>query len=156
MMIAPALFMTATGSLILSSNQRLARIVDRIRILIDLCDKLDQPGGTQDCLDLRRKYLAEEIGHLKRRNQRIRVAIGLFYLAFTTFVSASLAIGIDMFLKIQLPNVSTVLALCGVVILMWGSINMFQETIAATRTLSLESRFLDDLQAERKKLANKN
>ena len=34
-MLAPALFMTATSSLIMSANNRLARIVDRLRHLLD-------------------------------------------------------------------------------------------------------------------------
>ena len=33
-MLAPALLMAATGSLLLSANNRLARVVDRLRILL--------------------------------------------------------------------------------------------------------------------------
>jgi hypothetical protein len=33
-MLAPALFMTATASLLVSANNRLARVVDRLRALI--------------------------------------------------------------------------------------------------------------------------
>jgi hypothetical protein len=33
-MLAPALLMAATGSLLLSANNRLARVVDRLRILM--------------------------------------------------------------------------------------------------------------------------
>ncbi len=32
-MIAPALFMTANGSLIISTSNRMARIVDRMRVI---------------------------------------------------------------------------------------------------------------------------
>jgi hypothetical protein len=35
-MIAPALFLTATGSLLISTSNRIARIVDRIRALVTL------------------------------------------------------------------------------------------------------------------------
>ena len=38
-MIAPALFLTATGSLMISTATRIARIVDRIRALVAMCDR---------------------------------------------------------------------------------------------------------------------
>ena len=41
-MITPAIFMTANASLIISTSNRVSRVVDRIRILNDLADKLDR------------------------------------------------------------------------------------------------------------------
>ena len=37
-MLAPALLMAATGSLLVSANARLARVVDRLRAIIALLD----------------------------------------------------------------------------------------------------------------------
>src|ERR1700758_5240610 len=36
---APALFLTATGSLLISTSNRIGRIVDRIRALVILCER---------------------------------------------------------------------------------------------------------------------
>src|SRR5215475_6840140 len=88
LMIAPALFMTATGSLIISSNNRLGRIVDRIRVLIDQSDKIARPENTLDFPELRLQALRAEIDHLHTRNSRIRSAAALLYLAFIMFVGA--------------------------------------------------------------------
>ena len=55
-MITPAIFMTANASLIISTSNRVSRVVDRIRVLNDLADKLDR--GMTD-LDFR----AERLGH---------------------------------------------------------------------------------------------
>ena len=41
-MITPALFMTATGSLIISTSNRMSRIVDRIRELNEQADDLSR------------------------------------------------------------------------------------------------------------------
>ena len=41
-MITPAIFMTATGSLIISTSNRMSRIVDRIRQLNELADLLSR------------------------------------------------------------------------------------------------------------------
>ena len=37
-MITPAIFLTANGSLIISTSNRMSRVVDRIRVLNDLGD----------------------------------------------------------------------------------------------------------------------
>jgi Protein of unknown function (DUF2721) len=149
MMIAPALFMTATGSLILSSNNRLARIVDRMRALIDLIDKLSQPGNTFDFVELRQTYTLAEIQNLHRRTKRIRHATSLLYLAFAIFVAASLSIGVDLYLAHRIAAVPTIMALVGVCILLWACINLFLEVRTATHTMNLEFEYLNRLQQER-------
>jgi hypothetical protein len=151
MMIAPALFMTATGSLILSSNTRLARIVDRIRVLINQSDAIAQPGSTLDFPQLRLDALREEMQQLHARNTRIRKATALLYMAFALFVGASLAIGIDLFLGQRVPIVPTSLALGGVIALLWACVNLFRETRTASQTVLLEMAFLQRLQAERER-----
>jgi hypothetical protein len=152
-MIAPALFMTATGSLILSSNNRLARIVDRIRALIDLSDKLAQPHNALDFPELRQVFILTEIQQLNSRIKRIRNATALLYLAFTLFVAASLSIAVDLSFEHRIVAAPTVLALAGVSALLWACINLFLETRTATHTVDLEFQYLNQLQLEREKRA---
>ena len=47
-MITPALFMTANGSLIISTSNRMSRIVDRIRQLNELADSLSRGASNLD------------------------------------------------------------------------------------------------------------
>jgi hypothetical protein len=152
-MIAPALFMTATGSLILSSNNRVARIVDRIRVLIDRLDAISKPSSTDDCPELRKKFYYDEMQSLHRRSLRIRTASALLYLAFALFVAASLLIGLDLFLSIRAPSVPIVLALGGAAALLWASVNLFQEARTALRVVDLEIEFIHNLRVERERLA---
>ena len=154
LMIAPALFMTATGSLIVSSNNRLGRIVDRIRVLIDQSDKIARPENTLDFPELRLQALRAEIDHLHTRNSRIRSAAALLYLAFIMFVGASLAIAIDFVLKHQISGAPGILAVAGVGALLWGCIYLFLETRTATNTVALEVEFHHRLHAERERAAN--
>jgi hypothetical protein len=149
MMIAPALFMTATGSLILSSNNRLARIVDRMRALIELIDKLSHPANALDFVELRQTFTLAEIQNLHRRTKRIRNATALLYLAFAIFVAASLSIGIDLLLSHRIAALPTILALVGVCVLLWACINLFLEARTATNTVNLEFEYLNRLQQER-------
>lgn len=150
-MIAPALFMTATGSLILSSNNRLSRIVDRIRVLIAQSDAIAHPTNELDFPQLRLEALQAEMRHLEARNKRIRNATALLYLAFALFVSTSLVIGIELFFGQRIQSVPTFMALAGVVALLWACVNLFRETRTATQTVTLEMEFLVRLQAERER-----
>jgi hypothetical protein len=150
-MIAPALFMTATGSLILSSNNRLARIVDRIRVLIDRLDQISLPTNTADFPELRLKLYYDEINNLQKRSLRIRTASALLYLSFAMFVAASLMIGFDLFLAFRVPSVPTLLALGGAAALFWASLNLFLEARTALRSVDLEISFIHSLRAERER-----
>jgi hypothetical protein len=156
MMIAPALFMTATGSLILSSNNRIARIVDRIRVLITQSDQIAHPDSKHDLPELRQTFIMAEIAHLNSRSKRIRNATSLLYLSFAFFVAASLSIGVDLYLAHRIAAVPTALALTGVATLFWAAINLFQEARTALHTVQLEFDFLNRLQAEREKSKGAN
>jgi hypothetical protein len=72
-MIAPALFLTATASLLISTSNRIARIVDRIRALVILCES----GQLQqlDFSDLRREHAIDELRQLHWRSNRMAVAV---------------------------------------------------------------------------------
>ena len=87
-MIAPALFMTATGSLIMSTNNRVSRIVDRFRVITGAVERIGAPDSTIDFPKLRLGFLTEELTDLRRRAGRIRMASALLYLAFASFVAA--------------------------------------------------------------------
>lgn len=152
-MIAPALFMTATGSLILSTNNRLARVMDRIRAVVAQIEKLMAPSAVIDPAvempELRRKYLSEELSNLRQRARQIRTASSLLYFAFSMFVSSSLAIGLDLLLPVGFAVVPTSLAIIGVVALFWVSINLFLEMRTAIQTVDDELAYLDEWNRER-------
>ena len=149
MMIAPGLFMTATGSLIISSNNRQSRVIDRIRVLINLIDHISLPTTTLDHIVLRKRYYHEELENLRRRGGRVRRATALLYLSFACFVGASLLIGLDMFLSTRYTNIPTGLAMAGVTSLLVANIYLFRESSGAVRTIDLEIEFIRCLQLER-------
>jgi hypothetical protein len=69
-MITPALFMTANGSLIISTSNRMSRIVDRIRTLNDLADRLDRGVTDLDYVDLRRAHIIDQVAQQEWRSDR--------------------------------------------------------------------------------------
>src|SRR5271167_4303515 len=85
-MITPALFMTANSSLIISTSNRMSRIVDRIRVLNDLADRMDRGNSDFDFIDLRRAHFTAQLQDLVWRSDRIRLALTMLYLALSGFV----------------------------------------------------------------------
>jgi hypothetical protein len=125
-MLAPALFLTACGSLLLNANNRLARISDRLReVLLAVL-----PGGQEN-------PHAERIDVLRRRAHLILRAIRLLHLAICLFVGTSLCIGIDAAAQLHQPLLPTALAVLGVSMMLAGTLSMWREAGLAVESLEL-------------------
>ena len=129
-MITPAFFLTATASLIATSNARLSRVVDRMRADIkDLKhpDYAETGGELRTRIDLHRK-----------RSRLVLAAVRLLYAAVTAFVGTSLAIAIDSVLVWHVDMVPLVLAVCGVLLMLVASICLGREARIALGMLETD------------------
>ena len=149
-MISPALFMTATGSLVISTSNRMSRIVDRIRVLNDLSDSLCRGASTLDFQAHRIDHVTDQIHRLEWRSDRIRYALGMLYLALCLFVGSSLTLALDVQLKHLIHFVPTSFAVGGTLLMLAACVNMFREVIEALRSNRTEIQFYRDLQTNRK------
>ena len=150
-MITPAIFMTANGSLIISTSNRMARVVDRIRNLNDLGDKLCRGESSLDFLEDRRAHVIDQINRLLRRSDLIRIALTMLYMAFASFVGTSLALAIDTLIgnRFLMVWLATALSVAGVGLLLLANINMVREAYEALNSNRQEIRFYRDLQSRR-------
>ncbi len=96
-MLAPAFFLTATGSLLVSANNRLARVVDRLRSLLRELDE-----GGLDAAQVKR--MDRLIALQRRRGHLVLRGSQLLYAAISFFVGTSLAVAIDAFLDYRLGS----------------------------------------------------
>jgi hypothetical protein len=144
-MITPAIFLTANASLIISTSNRVTRVLERIRALNDLTDKLDRGETKLDFTTQRLEHFHDQMCRLERRSHRLRVAMMALYLAFTLFVCASLSLAIDVLLRNWLIALPTVLAMIGVGLLLLASVNLVLETLEALRSNRLEIGFYREL-----------
>ncbi len=144
-MITPAIFMTANASLIISTSNRVSRVVDRIRVLNDQADKIDRHVTDLDFPDRRLEHFHDQMRRLERRSDRLRFALTALYLAFTLFVGTSLTLAIDTLLNNWLIALPTLLAVFGVGLLLFASVNLVLEALEALRSNRLETRFYRDL-----------
>lgn len=127
-MLAPALLMAATGSLLVSANARLARVVDRLRSLI--------VAWEQDAPD--RAERDTQIDRHRRRAALVLQACRLLYAALGCFVGTSLTLAADALLGFKLGTVPTVLAVLGMLGLLFASIAMGREVGLSVRSFDEE------------------
>jgi len=148
-LITQASFMTANGSLIISTSNRMSRVVDRIRVLNDRGDELCRGVSNLDFIQERREHIADQLRRLEWRGDRIRYALTMLYLAFASFVGTSLTLAIDVLMNNQLVALPTALSVIGVALLLMASVNLVREAHAALSSNRLETRFFRELQARR-------
>ena len=149
-MITPALFLTATGSLIISTSNRMSRIVDRIRVLNDRGDELGRGVPNLDYVDERQAHIADQLNLLEWRGDRIRQALSMLYLGFSAFVGTSITLAIDVWFGNRIAALPTSLSVIGVILMLGASINLVREANAALRSNRQEVQFFRDLSERRK------
>jgi hypothetical protein len=127
-MLAPALLMAATGSLLLSANNRLARVVDRLRILMKKWhESANNPPGLENQIQR----------HRRRSNSLLRACLFL-YCALGSFIGTSLALAIDALTGNRIPLLPTLLGLLGMVFLLGAAFNLGREVWAAVKSFEAE------------------
>lgn len=127
-MLAPALLMAATGSLLVSANARLARVVDRLRSLIVEWNHVAPDPRARDL----------RIHRHRRRAHLVMRACQMLYVALGCFIGTSLVLALVGFLQLRLDALPTVLAIAGVAFLLGASLLLGMEVSLAVRSFDEE------------------
>lgn len=131
-MLAPALFMTATASLLQSANNRLARVVDRLRTLMRESGQADSMASEQH------GFYTAQIARQRLRSRLILRASRLLYLALAAFVGTSLTVAADSLFGHAFVYLPTGLAMAGVLLVLLACLNLSREAGLAVRALDME------------------
>jgi len=129
-MLAPAFFLTATASLLISANNRLARIIDRLRSVLKELEETSDPEYLT-VLDAR-------ISIQRRRSVLVLRGSQLLYAAISFFVGTSLAIAADAMIGYRVGLLPTGLAALGVLALFASSVFLARESMLAVRSINDE------------------
>jgi hypothetical protein len=144
-MITPALLISASGTFILSTSNRLGRVIDRVRRLGEIMEELMAEGKQAELLEDRRDFIFAVIDLQSRRAKMLARALMIFYVATGMFVATSVAIGLVTLVSPRQTWVPVVLGLGGACLLLVGSAILVVEARMALRTLSMETGFLNKL-----------
>jgi hypothetical protein len=118
-MITPSVLISAAGLLVLSTSNRLSRVVDRVRVLAEHV-KDTSPDKSAD-------FITEQVSRLSKRAILLRSALTSLYIAITLFVTTSILLGVLSVLKWEYGWVPIVTALIGSASLLYGSILLISE-----------------------------
>ena len=142
-MITPALLISATGSLVLSTSTRLGRVVDRVR---DLEKRLSELITVEDksSIPLYEKRVDTVVALLDKVTSRARIlqrAMGTFYYGLGFFVLTSVTIALVGIFPAVYRWLPIPIGIVGIMYLAWGSYLMLRETRMATATVNAEMDF---------------
>jgi hypothetical protein len=145
-MITPALLISATGSLVLSTSTRLGRVVDRVRSLeVRLGEMIYAEDKTEIPLYERRvEVIVDLLDLVTSRSRLLQRAMTTFYYGLMLFILTSVAIAVagifNVYRWIPIP-----VGIVGIMFLFYGSILMLRETRMATATINEEMDFTWEL-----------
>jgi hypothetical protein len=138
-MITPAVLILACGTLITSTSSRLARIVDRVRVLSQAFERL----CTED-VEFGEERLAEverQLNSHARRSRLIQGSLTSLYIALGFFVATSISLA----LAVRWPAMawaSSALGVVGTLILFHGCVLLIRETRLALSSVNSEMQFV--------------
>ncbi|TGK07421.1 DUF2721 domain-containing protein [Leptospira semungkisensis] len=118
-MIAPAVLISASSSLIFSTANRLGRIFDRVNLLKNEIEGI--VDGRTSYPEERSVYLRRQLKVQKKRAGLIQRSMAALYTATLFFVASSLSLGIIVATESSASWISTGLALVGGVFLFIAS-----------------------------------
>jgi Protein of unknown function (DUF2721) len=155
-MVTPALLISATGSLVLSTSTRLGRVVDRVRQLEERLSDLIYVDNKDEVplYDKRVEVIVDLLDKVTSRSRILQRAMGAFYYGLGMFVLTSVTIAIAYVTNVTIAIAAIFstarflpipIGIVGIMFLFYGSLLMLKETRMATATVNAEMDFTWEL-----------
>jgi hypothetical protein len=146
-MITPALLISASGTLVLSTSNRLSRVVDRVRTLSRDAEQLAR-GDASESVVGKRRLIASQLKSLAKRAMILRSALASLYTAVGFLVATSIGVGVLTTLNLRSGGVAIVLGMLGACALLWGSVLLVREGRMALASTLEEMSYIRGLISE--------
>lgn len=137
-MITPVVLILASGSLILTTSQRLSRVIERTRKLTDWLKELTKTPAGETLIEDEVVTLFDQLHRNTQRARLLQRAMANLYLALSVFVATSISIGIIDISKSSLTWVPVVLGIMGAMLLFYASIMLIKESRIALFAVNKE------------------
>jgi Protein of unknown function (DUF2721) len=139
-LLAPAIFVSATGLLILSINVRLMGMVTRLRQYVHAKHDAAKNGRVQEA-----EAYTEQIASIERRAELIRRCFLFVLISLAATIAACLLLGLGLYWA-DAAVAAALVFVAGLVCLLAGSIYYMREVMLALSSVRQEardSRFMD-------------
>ncbi|MFT2010937.1 DUF2721 domain-containing protein [Pontibacter sp. 13R65] len=140
-MITPVVLILATGQLILTTSQRLARSIERARKLSEQFEELMKKKPSEINTE-KKELLYKLLYRAAYRSRKLQQTISLLYIALSVFVATSVTIGLLEAIGYMALWVPVALGLFGSVFLFYATILLIAETRMALGAVDLEMNYL--------------
>jgi hypothetical protein len=140
-MITPAVLISASGVLVLSTSNRVGRTVDRVRALAAEVERLQIFPERASANESKRKRLADQLAQLSARAVLLRSAMTALYSAIGLLVGTSILVGVVALLQWQYSSLPVVVGFAGACALLYGSLLLVREARLAVRSTLEEVSF---------------
>jgi hypothetical protein len=147
-MITPALLISASGTLSLSTANRLGRVVDRIRAMTDLAESLPDGVATPEVVD-KRALIADQIHWHTQRLRLLQHTVVTLYTAIGLLVGSSLTVGLSASTNWALGWVPVTFGLGGACALFVAAGMLIRESRLAVRGAEFEIDYVRKLVARK-------
>ncbi len=143
-MITPAVLISAAGTLILSTSNRLSRVVDRVRVLAAEAERLNMSEPPLDpvATKAKRAFIADQLARLSARLVLLRSAMTVLYMAIGLLVATSITVGVVVLLHAGYEWIPVAMGLLGASALLYGSLLLVREARLAVGSSLIEMAFI--------------
>ncbi|HXG59080.1 MAG TPA: DUF2721 domain-containing protein [Thermoanaerobaculia bacterium] len=138
-MITPAVLILASGSLILTTSNRLTRVVDRVREM--LADLEAIADASDELSNEKRTLLFAQLERATLRARLLQRAMTRLYLGLAMFIATSVSIGV-VALSSRFAWMPLLLGFIGAGLLFWASIILIFESRLALATTYAEMDYI--------------
>jgi len=147
-MITPAVLISASGVLVLSTSNRVSRTVDRVRALAAEAERLQiSPERFSVPIQTKvskRKLVADQLSQLSERAVLLRSAMTALYTTIGLLVGTSILVGIVALLQWRYSSLPVVVGFAGACALLYGSLLLVREARLAVRSTLQEVSFAQE------------
>ena len=144
-MITPALLISACGTLVLSTSNRLSRVVDRVRVLTAEVET-NRVEGRPPIAPRRLALITEQLEQLTARALLLRSSLTALYASIVLLIATSLSVGLVVLLGWSYA-IPVVFALTGATALFTGSVLLMREARGAVVSTLAEMEYARGLAA---------
>lgn len=141
-MITPTVLILACGSLILTTSQRLTRVIDRVRELSSEVELLAADTTNHEFVEEKRNALFDFMHRAINRARLLQRALTFLYVALGTFVATSVAIGVVAMSGLDLALTALILVFVGAGLMLAASVLLILESRVGLASTYAEMDFL--------------
>jgi hypothetical protein len=148
-MITPAVLILATGSLILTTSQRLSRVIERVRKTSLEFMQIENSDDKESANEAKRRILYNLLSKSARRSKLLTTAMTLLYVSLGLFIATSLAIGIIAITRLTYTWIPTAIGMLGALTLFASSAVLIVESRLTYSVILDEVNFVIESSASR-------